>query len=329
MKIIVVGFGTVGQGFAKTLASSRDLLAKRGTAIQVVGLLDSKSAAVSSGGLDMMSMMERKKNTGRVGERTLSLGDVMEKVEADAVVELTPGSASGEPALSHIRDALEASKNVVTANKMPLALQYSELLGTAKRRGVAIRYTACVGGGLPVLEFGRLCAAAEPVEKIEGVVNATTNFVLSEMERGEAYDLALERAQGLGYAEPDPSFDVDGIDAACKVVILANHVLGTSFALKDVKPLRGIAGVTQERVGRAKSKGMALRLVAEAGKSVSVSPTEVDAQSPLAAIGRSHAVVFHCKNSGERTIAGSGAGSVTTSIGVLRDLLALAEGTAA
>jgi len=149
------------------------------------------------------------------------------------------------------------------------------------------------------------------------------------MEGGEKYLTALMKAQELGYAEPDPSFDLDGLDAACKIVILANHVMGRSFRLKDVKPLRGIGGVTTGRVNLATKKGMALRLVARAGKSPSVSPLEVAENSPLAARGRSHAVVFHCRYSGSRTITGSGAGSVTTSLGVLRDLISLAGGTVA
>ena len=120
-----------------------------------------------------------------------------------------------------------------------------------------------------------------------------------------------------------------GLDAACKIVILANHVMGTQFRLRDVKPLAGVDGVTPSRISSAKAKGMALRLVARAAKSLSVAPTEVDEGSPLAARGRSHAVVFHCRHSGERTIMGAGAGSVTTSLGVLRDLISLAGGTVA
>jgi len=294
-----------------------------------VGVLDSNSAAIDQHGLDPAKLIARKRSTGRVGDASLSTRDVLRGVESDVVVELTPGTLDGEPAFSHMKAAIGFSKNVVTANKMPLALHYKELLGEAKRRNVRILYSACVGGGLPVLEFGSQCAKAEPVDKIEGVVNATTNYILSEMERGVKYDRALKRAQDLGYAEPDPSFDVDGIDAACKIVILANHVMGTQFRLKDVRPLRGIGGVTSARVSRAKRNGKALRLVATASKSLRVGPVEVDERSPLAARGRSHAVVFHCRYSGERTIMGSGAGSVTTSLGVLRDLISLAEGKAA
>lgn len=329
MRIIIVGFGTVGQGFARILTERRQALAKRGVELKVVGVLDSRSAAVDGGGLNVARLLTRKKSTGAVGEDGFGLREVMAKVDADAVVELTPGTMSGEPALTHIRAALAASKSVVTANKMPLALHFKELTQLAEKRRVGMLYSACVGGGLPVLEFGRECAAAEPVDKIEGVVNATTNFILSEMEKGERYERALRRAQQLGYAEPDPSFDIDGLDAACKIVILANHVMGTGFRLRDVKPLRGIGGITPERIRNAERNGRAVRLVARAGKSPSVGPVEVDGRSPLAARGRSHAVVFHCRYSGDRTTVGSGAGSVTTSLGVMRDLISLGRKTGA
>jgi homoserine dehydrogenase len=329
LNIVIVGFGTVGQGFARILDERRRVLAKKGARFRVVGVLDSKGAAIDKGGLDLLKLLARKKSTGTVGKSEASLREVIMRGDADTVVELTPGTMSGEPAFAHMRTALDESKSVVTANKMPLALHFSELTRTTAKRHARLLYSACVGGGLPVLEFGRECAAAEPVDGIEGVVNATTNFILSEMENGVKYGHALKRAQELGYAEPDPSFDVDGLDAACKIVILANHVMGTSFRLRDVKPLEGIGGVTARQVEGARRKGKALRLVAKARGSLSVVPTEVPMHSPLAATGRSHAVVFHCRYSAERTIMGSGAGSVTTSLGVLRDLLKLEDGTVA
>ncbi len=329
MRLIVVGLGVVGGGLADLLSRMSSELSSRGLEFRVVAAADSKGAVLDKRGLDLTKLMARKRKTGSVGESETPTEEVIREADADALVELTPGTINGEPAFTHFRAAIRSSKHVVTANKMPLALHYKQLQLEAKRRGVRILYSACVGGGLPVLEFGKQCAEAEPVDRIEGVVNATTNYILSEMENGVKYDKALRRAQDLGYAEPDPSFDVEGLDAACKIVILANHVMGTEFRLKDVKPLKGIRGVTSARVNRAKRNGKALRLVAMAARSPSVSPVEVDERSPLAARGRSHAVVFHCRYSGERTIMGSGAGSVTTSLGVLRDLISLAEGTVA
>ncbi len=325
MKIILIGFGTIGSRLAAVLSGrggggSRSLAA----GFKVVAVVDSKSAAVDGRGLNVARLLETKRLSGRIGTLDKSASEVIRGVEADTVVELTPATMDGEPALSHIREALKSSKNVVTANKMPLALHYSALLEGARRRRVGLLYGACVGGGLPVLEFGRACAAAEPVDRIEGVLNTTSNFVITKMEEGEGYAGALREAQRLGYAETDPSFDVDGLDAACKLVILANHVMRKSFRLKDVKPLSGIRHITPASVRRADSKGCAFRLVARAGESLNVVATEVERKSPLAVRGPSHAVLFQCRYSGERAVVGRGAGSVTTSLAVLRDLITLA-----
>jgi len=325
LRIVLVGFGVIGRGLAEQLSYRSRELRSRGLELKVVAAADSRSSAEDRRGLDMAELLVRKKKTGSIGKSDRSAAEMIREVDADAMVELTPGTMNGEPALSHVRAALRSSKSVVTANKMPLALHYEELIAEAKRRDLEIMYGACVGGGLPVLEFGRTCAAAEPVVGIDGVVNATTNFVLSEMEKGESYDRALKAAQRLGYAEPDPSFDVRGLDAACKIVILANHVMGKAFRFADVKPLDGIEGVSASRVGGARRRSKALRLVARADRSLSVRQEEVDEKSPLATTGRSHAVIFHCEQSGDRTIAGSGAGSITTSLGVLRDLISLAQ----
>jgi len=329
LRIVLVGQGVVGRGLADQLTGRRRELRARGLDLKVVAAVDSKGAVVDSGGIDLARLLSSKKKTGRIGPGNSSALEVIRSVDADALVELTPGTQTGEPALSHIRAALKSSKSVVTANKMPLALHYVELLRDAEKRGLKILYGACVGGGLPVLDFGTACAAAEPVDLIEGVVNATTSFILTEMERGQPFGKVLRKSQKLGYAEPDPSFDIEGVDAACKVVILANHVMGKQFRLKDVKPMTGIAGVTSDEAASAMRKGKPLRLLARAGRSLSVRLAGVEKGSPLAVQGRSHAVVFHCRYSGERAITGRGAGSVTTSLGVLRDLIALARGAVA
>ena len=181
MRLIIVGLGTVGGGLAELLSSRSQELKARGLGFKVVAAVDSKGAAVDEHGLDLALLISRKRKTEKVGSGDRTALEIVRDVGADVVVELTPGTMDGEPALSHIRAALGSSKSVVTANKMPLALHYKGLMMAAKKLDVRLLYSACVGGGLPVLEFGRECAAAEPVDKIEGVLNATTNFVLSEM----------------------------------------------------------------------------------------------------------------------------------------------------
>jgi homoserine dehydrogenase len=327
LRITLVGFGTIGVGVARALADRADELRRRGLKMKLVAVVDSHSAAVSEKGLDPLSVVTRKKSTGSAGELLMNASEVIKGVESDVVVELTPGNLkNGEPGLSHIREALKASRSVVTANKMPLALRYSELVDGAHRRGVRILYGACVGGGVPVLEMGKACAEAEPVLGIDGVLNATSNFILTKMEEeGAEYDFAIAEAQRLGYAETDPALDVRGYDAACKLVILANHVMGKRLSLEDVDPLEGIEGISAETLRKTAARGKAVRLVAKMRESPQVSVLEVDARSPLNVKGASSSVVFYCRDSGERTITGPGAGSVTTSRAVLRDLISLAS----
>jgi len=327
LKVILLGFGTVGQGLAQALAEKGSFLKERGLSFDLVAVADSSSSVTDEGGLDPTSLIERKRSTGRVGESTEGAIDLIRDVDSDVVVEVTPGNPKdGEPALSHIREALRHSKHVVSANKMPLAMHFAELTDMARSR-IELRYSACVGGGIPMLETGMACGKAEGIVRIRGVLNATSNFILTKMQdEGSDYQSALAEAQGLGYAEADPSLDVDGFDAAAKIVILADHVMGRSLTLADVSPMRGIRDLSPGEVRRAASKGRTIRPLATAGKSAQVGPEEVDPRSPLNVFGATNVVVFTCEDSGERVVAGASGGGVATSRAVLRDLVAIAQG---
>jgi len=327
MRVTLLGFGTVGQGLAQALAEKRDFLEERGLSFDIVAVADSRSSVVDVHGLDLLPLLERKRETGKVGESSERALDLIREVDSDIVVEVTPGNPrDGEPALSHIREALRLSKHVVSANKMPLALHFAELTGMAKSRA-ALRYSACVGGGIPMLETGLACRQAEEIAGIDGVLNATSNFILTKMQdEGSTYRGALAEAQDLGYAEADPSLDVDGFDAAAKLVILADHVMGRSLTLTDVSPMRGIRDLTFQDIRKAKSKGKTIRLLATMGKKAEVGPKEIDLRNPLNVFGATNVVVFRCEDSGERVVAGASGGGVATSRAVLRDLVAIAQG---
>jgi homoserine dehydrogenase len=327
MRLALLGFGTVGMGLARALVEKSGFLARLGVEFKVVAIADSASAAVDEDGLDLSLLTERKKSTGKVGGTQRSALEVVTGVECDIVVELTPGNpVDGEPALSHIRAALELSRNVVTANKMPLALRYRELIDEAARREVRLLYSACVGGGIPVLEFGIACGKVEAIEGFDAVLNATSNFILTKMQdEGQDYGSALAEAQRLGYAEADPSLDVDGFDAAAKLVILANHVMGKRISLGDVSPLQGIRGVGKETLGAAKAHGKEIRPLAKMHGFAEVGPNEVDVRDAVNVHGARNVVVFHCIDSGDRAISGLAGGGIATSRAVLRDLVSIAE----
>lgn len=322
IRAIVIGLGTVGTSLAQRILTERYAYG-----IRVVAAMDSKGAAVDEKGLDLRRVLLRKRRTGTVGDDAEHAGPlaVIKEVDADVLVELTAANpVDAEPALSHISAALATGKDVVTANKMPLALRYRGLLADARRRGRVLRYSACVGGGLPVIDLGDLLAQADEVTAIDGVLNATSNFILSEMEeRRVGFESALGEARRLGYAEVDPGLDIDGVDAACKMVILANHVLGRSFTLGSVRPLEGIRGMSRARMEKARREGKRLRMVASADDGVSVNVEEVVETDPLCISGTDNAVRFGCKLSGPRVIQGPAGGGAATSTAVLRDLLAI------
>ena len=316
----------MGQGLAQALVEKEDLLAKRGLDFDLVAVADSRSSVVDVDGLDPSVLIERKRATGTVGDSDRRALRLIRDFDSDVVVEVTPGDPkSGEPALSHIRDALKLSRHVVSANKMPLALHFSELRDLSVESGAMLRYSACVGGGMPVLETGTACGETERIVGVDGVLNATSNFILSKMQdEGSDYAAALAEAQNLGFAEADPSLDVDGLDAAAKLVILADHVMGQNLTLADVKPLRGIRDLTISEVQSATSRGRVIRPLAQAGESAEVGPKEVETRSPLNVYGATNAVVFKCEDSGDRVVIGASGGGVATSRAVLRDLVAIA-----
>jgi homoserine dehydrogenase len=292
----------------------------------VVAVADSKSSASDNRGLDLARVIGLKKKTGAVGKRgTPSPLELISEVDANVLVELAPaGGLDGEPGLSRISRALNRGMHVVTANKMPLAVAYASLSAKAKRQRRALRYSACVGGGIPIFEFADACTASDSVVRIDGVLNATSNYILTKMEQdGADMKETLEEAQRAGFAEADPSLDIKGVDAACKIVILGNHVLRGNFSLKDVKEMNGIEEVTSARISEAKSRGKKIRMIASVDATPRVQLTEISRSDPLAVDGPTNAVKFRCKASGERYVGGTGAGGVTTSFAVLRDILAI------
>jgi homoserine dehydrogenase len=329
LKIIQIGFGAVGHSLSMTLAmEGAELRAKHGFGIATVAIADSSSSVVDTHGVKLNSVLRRKARTGRVGETNgPPVVDLIEQVKADVVVELTPASpAKGEPSLSHIRGALGSGKHVVTTNKVPLALHYRALVEQASKSGLLLKYGGCVGGGLPALEFGESCALADHVIKIDGVLNATSNFILSEMSNSRgSFSEALKTAQREGYAEADPSLDVGGFDAACKIVILTNHVLRKGYRLGDADPVQGIDRLTGSALRKAEGRGMTLRMIATSEPHPQVRVVEIPRDDDLAVQGASSAIRFQCEKSGPRTISGPGAGGRSTSTAVLRDLVRVGE----
>jgi homoserine dehydrogenase len=331
MRIVLVGFGSVGKALASLLESRRDdLYARTGMSTKLVCVMDSKGAAVSHTGLNAAELLDAKARTGSVGHIAGSgmTGHdelkLIRDVQADVVVESSPSNlAEPRPALERMKAAMGSRKHVVTVNKGPLAAAMPALMELARFNRVQLRYSGTVGAGTPVLATARTLAAGDTILKIRGIMNGTTNFILWRMAtQNDTYESALKEAMRLGYAETDPSADVDGIDTATKVVILANAVLRMGATAKDVK-ISGIRDFPKKRIDEAASRSESMKLIGEIDavtRSLSVSPQPVPRHGPMDVPANLNAVQFTLKSAGEVTLVGRGAGGAETATAILRDL---------
>ncbi len=325
MRIILMGMGVVGQAFLELLELEReDLYRKYGLHPVVVAVADSKSMIYNPRGLDIQRLLIHKRSKGSLHGLPGEVRDIdlVREVEAEVVIDVTPSNfKTGEPGLSYIRTALQTGKHVITANKGPLAMEMPALLEMFQHKGLRLLFSGTVGGGTPFLRFVGKCLSGERIVSIRGVINGTTNYILNRMEDGIPFQEALREAQEKGYAEADPSNDVDGWDSAAKLVILSNWAMDLGVTLKDVS-VRGIRDVkiTEDML----SRGRTIRLIATADESgLRVQPEEIDRKDPLVVPGALNAVSFTAEISGRHTLIGKGAGGRETAAALMRDLVEL------
>lgn len=329
MRLIIVGFGNLGRGLSLTLAEKSPFLRQKfGFVPKVVAVIDETGAIIDDTGIPLKKLANLAKTGKKVeklpgAKRGKPVIEAIEKVDADVVVELTPTNIkTGEPGLGHIKAAMDAEKHVVTSNKGPLVVAFRDLDTLAKNRGVEFRYSASVGGAIPVIELARKLLAGNNVQEVRGVLNGTTNYILTRMaEEGASFDIVLKEAQELGIAEKDPSLDIDGIDTASKLIILSNSLLNANAKFKDVK-VRGIRRITPEAIRLAQETGQTIKLVGVAKKGgLEVSPKLVPLGHPLAVSGTLNAITLKLDLAREISISGYGAGPRETSSSLLGDLM--------
>jgi homoserine dehydrogenase len=330
MKILLVGFGVVGRSVVQLLDSQRSsLYSKHGLSPSIVGVIDSRGAAIDPSGIPGPELLDAKETQGTVGalpHRGVSgIRDVDLIAESDAqlVVEATPTTVKApSAALERLKAAFRTGKHVVCVNKAPLAVAFPALQELSRHNGVEFRYSGTVGGGTPVLALAQEVVRGNEITAVRAILNGTTNFILSKMDKdGWEFDRALAEAQRLGYAEADPSADIDGIDTATKIVILANGVLDRPCTLADVT-IRGIRGLPSSLIQEARRRGCVIKLIARVSAAgLSVSPEEVAADSPLNVGGSLNCLGLELKTGGEIALVGRGAGGPETATAVLRDLI--------
>ncbi len=328
MRIFLSGMGTVGQGVLEIISAKMPLLEKRYGRITVTGVMDSKSYAISDEGLDIAAVLEKKRTERRCGvDRDGLIGpEILSKVDYDTLIECTPTNIDdGGEGLKNITSALENGKDVITVNKGPLALEFCKLMDLAKKKGSIMRFEGSVGGAMPIINLCREGLAGQNIRSINGIFNGTCNFILSRMDRGMPFDQALKEAQQLGYAEADPTYDIKGIDSACKVAILANAVFGRDVTIRDVS-INGIDTITDRAIALAKDHDMVIRLIGEVSKDkLDVSPRLIPKGHPLSLTGTLNTAVIQTDFAGPITVSGRGAGRSETASAILSDLIYILE----
>ena len=340
VKFMLIGAGNVGLRFLHLVEGKRATLRERmGLELILVGVADSSGVARNPEGLSVPEVVALKQGGQGVSEHPqwgVPSETGLEMVQArgaDLLVEASPANmVDGQPALACLEAALSGGMHVVTANKAPLVLAFPRLAALARDNGVQLRYDATVTGGLPAVNIGQRDLAVTRIHRLEGVLNLTTNYILTRMAQdGMSYDEALAHAQAAGHAETDPTLDVEGWDASNKLVILANSVLRFPAKLDDVE-VTGIMGVDEDALNAAAAEGMRIKLVATAEADgdryrLSVRPIRLPADHPLAQLGpKQMGIVFHTDINGSVSAAIVEDTPTPTAAAVLRDLVEIYPG---
>ncbi|HEX8682421.1 MAG TPA: hypothetical protein VF707_08915 [Ardenticatenaceae bacterium] len=338
--VLLHGVGNVGRRLLELFERQRELLAARhGLSVRVVGAVDSRGGLFSPGGIEPALLMEAKQAGDSVaslpgGEPGLTVPMILEQTETvpllleSTLVDLKTGG----PGLVAMREVLRRGGSAVSANKGPLVLAFEELQGLATTYGGGLAYSATVCGGLPIVNMGRFDLSHASVLELEGVVNSTTNFILTEMAQGREFAEALREAQKIGVAEADPTLDVSGWDAANKLIILANSVLRQPTGPSDVS-VTGIEAVTAGALREAEEAGSTIKLVASARREeggryrLSVEPRALPLAHPLARLnGHQMGVWLRTDINGEIFFSIEEENPYPTAAAMLRDLVLLARG---
>ncbi|WP_123041278.1 homoserine dehydrogenase [Cohnella candidum] len=316
VKVGLFGLGTVGTGVVRIVEGHHeDLMSQVGSPITIHKILVKDRAKARSVSIDPSKLTE-------------DPWEIVQDPEIDVIVEVMGGV---EATKELILAALERGKHIVTANKDLMALHGPELLAKAQQKGCDIFYEASVAGGIPIIRTLIEGFSSDRITKIMGIVNGTTNYILTKMsQEGADYADVLKEAQELGYAEADPTSDVEGLDAARKMTILATLGFRATIDLADVD-VKGISSVTQEDIRYAKRLGYEVKLLGIAERqdeyvSVSVQPTFVKTSHPIASVnGVFNAVYVHGEAVGETMFYGPGAGELPTATSIVADLVAVVK----
>ncbi|MEV7662077.1 homoserine dehydrogenase [Paenarthrobacter sp. NPDC089316] len=335
--LALIGFGGVNRALAELIRDEPQRFASLGFELRVVAITDlAFGSLVQAEGIDLDAVLAMSRGSSFEGlpggHRDPRNEDVIKNGPAEIIVEATFTSpVDGEPAVSHVKWAIESGKHVVTTNKGPVALRGRELSKLAAEKGVRFEYEGAVMSGTPVIRLAHRMLAGLELNAVQGILNGTSNYVLGRMEAGLGLEQAIAEAQELGYAEADPTADIGGSDVRLKVAILANELLGADIQPQDVETT-GIQDIKSDDVAQALASGFRWKLIGEArreadGRVVAVvKPLALPADHPLAGIsGATNAVSFTTDLLGSVTVSGPGAGRVETAYALISDIIAVHE----
>ena len=335
INLALLGFGSVGRAFARLLVHRRAwLLREFGLEWRVTGIAtQNHGMAIDHNGLPVQKILRAWKNDFNLerlheGPTCSNTTDFIRQCGADMLFETSVFDLSAEPATTYIREALRAGLHVVTANKGPVAMHFRKLTRLAQHRGVRFLYEGTVMDGAPVFNLVRQTLPSTRIRSLHGILNSTTNYILTQMEQGASFEAALRYVQKQGIAEADPSLDIDGWDAAAKLSILIQALMGANTKPEDIQR-EGISESTGRLVRAAVRRDRRVRLVARAyrkgGKVVGkVGPEELEIFDPLAAIrGLSNILILNTDTMRELAIVENNPTVEQTAFALFADLVTL------
>jgi homoserine dehydrogenase len=336
LRIIVCGFGNVGRAFVRLVAGKhKDLQERYGIAPCIQAVVDIGGAALGGDAGLPLDQLQMLMDAGRPIETMAKWGcpgktgvGILETTAADVLVEATPTNlVDGEPARSHMNAALAKGMTVITANKGPLVLFYKDLQARARAADGRIFMSAATAAALPTLDVGKLCTAGARIKTVEGILNGTTNYILTRMgQEGIDYAMALKAAQEMGIAETDPTLDVEGLDTRNKIILIANQLFDQSFGIGDVEAI-GITNVSREAMDKARRSGRVIKLIGSARwqddrLNLRVAPEVLEADHPLAGVHFSEkGISFDTDSMGRITVTGGHSSPTGAAAALLKDLI--------
>ena len=329
MNIGIIGFGGVSKAFIKLLIEKEKNLKKKGLELKIKYIIKSNGGIYNKDGINLEEIITADyKLTGFNFIEDINISTIIKNKDIDTLVELTSTNIeTGEPGLTHIKLALENGINVVTGNKGPILLEYKNLKKIADENNVKLGIGCTTGGALPSINVGSFDIAGSDILSIEGILNGTSNYILTEMYENEVdYDEALEKAISFGIAEANYKLDVEGYDTASKILILANVLMDVNLSLKDIK-IEGINNLKKDNILEEKSKGNKIKLI---GKvyikdeivEACVKPEILNSEHPLYFVdNKNKGVCYKTDTLGDISIIGGASGTINAAASILRDII--------